>query len=155
MVDEPVADHELESDRTIVYLDEVGALRRRRLEGKLLKAIDESHAIWLASAITLKRTRGKRKGEWKERLSKEMRGRFPLKVGTAHPDPQDLYEWIVARSLEWNITIVEPETTIPAMIRRTRCRVGYLIHMFAVAATRSDRTIRPDDVSRFNLDSVD
>ena len=148
-------DGELDSDKVIVYLDEVGALRRRRLEGKLLKLIDETPAIWIASAISVMRTQGKRKGEWTERLSKEMRGRFPIKVGTAHPHPDDLYGWIVERSRAWNITIVEPETTIPAMIRRTRCRVGYLIHIFAVAATRSDRTIRLDTVEGFNLDSVD
>lgn len=148
-------DGELDSDKVIVYLDEVGALRSRRLEGKLLKLIDETPAIWIASAITLKRTKGKRKGEWTERLSKEMRGRFPIKVGTAHPHPDDLYPWIVARSREWNITIREENVTIPAMIKRTQLRVGYLIHIFAWAATKSDRTIGPDDVNGFNLDSTD
>lgn len=148
-------DGELDSDKVIVYLDEVGALRRRRLEGKLLKLVDETPAIWIASAITLKRTQGKRKGEWTERLSKEMRGRFPIKVGTALPHPDDLYQWILARTQEWNITILEEEVTVPAMIERSTRRVGYLIHMFTEAATRTERTISSEDVARFNLDSAD
>jgi hypothetical protein len=61
----------------------------------------------------------------------------------------------VARSREWNITILEENVTIPAMIKRTQLRVGYLIHIFAWAATKSDRTIGLDDVNGFNLDSTD
>ena len=145
----------LEGDKVIVYLDEIAALRRRRLEGMLLKLIDETPAIWIASAISLKRTKGARKGELTERMSKEMRGRFAIKVGSSHPHADDLQPWIVARCQEWNITILEPEVTIPEMIRRTCRRAGYLIHMFADAATRGDRTIGPDDVTGFELDSTD
>jgi len=140
----------------VVYLDEVAALRRRRLQGILLKMSDENPgAIWVASAVTLKRVKGLRKGESTERMSKEMRGRFAIKVGSSHPHADDLWPWIVTRSQEWNITIHEPEVTIPEMIRRTRRRVGYLIHMFAEAATRAERSISPGDVARFNLDSTD
>ena len=145
----------LEGDKVIVYLDEIAALRRRRLEGMLLKLIDETPAIWIASAISLKRTKGARKGELTERMSKEMRGRFAIKVGSSHPHADDLQPWIVARCTEWNITILEPEVTIPEMIRRTCRRAGYLIHIFAEAATRRDRTIGPDDVTGFQLDSTD
>ena len=148
-------DGELDSDKVIVYLDEVGALHRRRLEGKLLKWIDETPAIWLASAITLKRVPGKRRGDWTERLSKEMRGRFPIKVGTAVPHPDDLDKWILARCQEWNITILEEEVTIPEMIKRTQRRVGYLVHMFVEAATRKVRTIGPEDAKGFDLDATD
>jgi hypothetical protein len=146
---------QLDSDKVIVYLDEVAALRRRRLEGKLLKIIEETPAIWIASAISLKRTKGKRKGEWTERLSTAMKGRFPIKVGTSYPHSDDLYPWIEARSKEWNITIIQQEETIPEMIRRTWQQPGYLIHMFVEAATRDERTITLSDVLRFNLDSAD
>lgn len=145
----------LEGDKVIVYLDEIAALHRRRLEGILLKLIDETPAIWIASAISLKRTKGARKGEWTERMSKEMRGRFAIKEGSSLPHADDLHLWIVARCQEWNITILEPAVTIPEMIRRTCRRVGYVIHMLADAATRSDRSIGPDNVGRFNLDSAD
>ena len=148
-------DDHLEREKTLVYLDEVGALCSRRLEGKLLKMIDESPAVWIASAVRLGRTKGTRKGEWKEGLSEAMKGRFPIKVGTSHPHLSDLHSWIVARSAEWNITILNAEQTIPEMMKRTRQRVGYLIHMFAEAATRCDRTIDLARVDRFNLDSVD
>ena len=139
----------------IVYLDEIAALRRRRLEGILLKMIDETPAIWMASAISLQRTNGTRKGEFTERMSKEMRGRFAVKVGSSLPHADDLSPWIMARAEDWNIKIVQPEIVIPRMIKRTRHQVGFLIHMFAVAASRTDRTIAPGDVEAFNLDATD
>jgi len=144
-----------ESESTIIYLDEVAALRSRRLEGRLLKLIDETEAIWIASAVSLKRKKGTRKGEWKDRLSKEMKGRFAIKVGTSLPHPDDLSAWIEERSKAWKISIVKPETTIPLMVKRTRCRVGFVVNMFAEAATRDDRDIGPDDVKGFNLDTED
>lgn len=146
---------EVENETTIIYLDEVAALRRRRLEGRLLKVIDESEAIWIASAISLKRKKGKRKGEWTEQLSKEMKGRFAIKVGTSLPHPDDLCTWIAERARAWKVQIIDPETTIPLMVKRSRCRVGYVVNMFAEAATRSDRSIGPDDVLGFNLDTED
>jgi hypothetical protein len=139
----------------IVYLDEIAALRRRRLEGMLLKLIDETRAVWIASAISLKRKKGSKKGQWTERMSKEMKGRFAIKVGSSLAHPDDLSDWIESRSQEWNITILEPEVTIPAMIKRALRRVGYLIHMFAFAATRKSRTLSLDDVNSFNLDAED
>ncbi len=144
----------LDSDKVIIHLDEAGALRRRRLEDKILTLVDETPAIWIASAITLKPKKelgGKKPPV--ERMSKEFRGRFPVKLGTSNPHPSDAHDWIVDRAREWNIAILDPEVTIPAMIKRTRCRVGYLIHMFAFAATRTDRTLSLDDVNGFNLDA--
>lgn len=145
----------LDRENTVVYLDEVAALRPRRFEGRLLKLIDESPAIWIASAITLKRKKGSRKGEWKDRLSTEMKGRFAVKVGTSLPHPDDLHRWIEDRCQDWNITIHDSETTIPEMVERTQNRVGYVIHMLAFAASRDDRTLRKDDVAKFNLDAPD
>jgi hypothetical protein len=144
-----------ENETTIIYLDEVAALRRRRLEGRLLKVIDETEAIWIASAISLKRKKGSRKGEWTERLSKEMKRRFAIKVGTSLPHPDDFYTWIEGRARAWEIVILEPATTIPLMVKRSRCRVGYVVNMFSAAATRNDRSIGPNDVKGFNLDTED
>jgi hypothetical protein len=148
-------DGDLHEEKTIVYLDEVAALRTRRLEGRLLKLIDESPAIWIASAISLKRKKGSRKGEWKDRLSKEMKGRFAIKVGTSSPDENDLHQWIEDRCVDWNLTILDPEATIPLMISRTEKRVGYVIHMLAYAASRDNRDLSYDNVKQFNLDTTD
>jgi hypothetical protein len=146
---------EMESDKTVVILDEVAALGRRRLEGKLLKLIDESQAIWIASAISLKRKKGSRKGEYTERLSLEMRARFAVKLGTSLPHPETLKLWIVERAADWNITILNPDITIQLMVTRSQCRVGFLLHLFAYAAALPDRSIRPVDVELFNFDVTD
>jgi hypothetical protein len=146
----------LDSDKAIVYLDEVGALRRRRLEGKVLKLADETPAIWIASAITVRPKKElRRKAPPVVRLSEELRGRFPVKIGTSHPHPDDIHDWIVDRCREWNIIILDEEVTIPAMIKRTRRRVGYLIHLLAFAATKANRTLSLDDVLGFNFDAAD
>lgn len=145
----------IEKENTIIYLDEVAALKRRRLEGTLLKWVDESKAIWIASAISLKRKKGKQKGEWKEKMSKEMRGRFSIKVGTSNPHPDDLEDWIKERSEVWGITIIDPESTIPEMVARTRCRVGYVMNIFTWASTKTNRTIDPVEFEKFNFDVTD
>ncbi len=153
--DELEIEGELYSEKTIVYLDEVAILRKRRLEDRLLKLIDESEATWIASAISVQRKKGKRKGDWTERLSTEMRGRFPIKAGTSLPHPDDLCEWIVERCADWNIMIHDPAVTLPLMAERTGQRVGYVIHMLAYAATKLARDLTPEEVRRFNLDSTD
>jgi hypothetical protein len=84
-----------------------------------------------------------------------MKGRFAIKVGTSLPHPDDLCTWIEERSRAWQIRIIDPETTIPLMVKRSRCRVGYVVNMFSAAATRNDRSIGPNDVKGFNLDTED
>lgn len=144
---------DLENVRTIIYLDEVAALGRRELENILLKPIDESPCIWIASAITV--TKPNRRGKLRktEGLSVPMQGRFAVKVSTSLPSFEELQNWIVDRCREWEIEIVEAERTVPRMIVRTRHRVGYIIHMLAVAASRG-RRIDPDMVEGFNLSAV-
>lgn len=154
-LDELRRESSMDSDKTVVVLDEVAALGRRRLEGKLLKLIDESQAIWIASAISLKRKKGSRKGEYTERLSPEMRARFAVKLGTSLPHPDALWPWIIARASEWNITLVDPDVTLPLMVTRSQCRVGFLLHLFAFAAALPERSIGPEDVERFNFDVTD
>lgn len=154
-IDELEIEGELYSEKTIVYLDEVALLRNRRLEDRFLKLIDESEATWIASAISLQRKKGKRKGEWTERLSTEMRGRFAIKAGTSLPHPDDLCEWIAERCAEWNIKIHDPKVTLPLMTERTGQRVGYVIHLLAYAATKPARDLTAEEVRTFNLDSTD
>lgn len=148
-------DANLHSPSTLLYLDEIAVLKCRRLEGKLLKMIDETQATWVASAISLKKKKGKRKGEWTERLSSEMKGRFGLKVGTSNPHPDDLAEWIQKRSLEWNIHITTPGDTISVLVKRSQQRVGYVLHALAAAAGKEGRALTLDDVIGFNFDTLD
>ncbi len=143
-----------ETKGTIVYLDELEALRRRGFEKRLLKIIDECEACWIGSAITLKQKKGAKKGEYVERLSKEMKGRFAIKEGTSVPSREDLTRWISDRCKEWEITIRNPEITIPLMVERSQQRVGYVLHMLALGAAKG-RDLGPDDIEGFNLDTLD
>lgn len=154
-VDQLLLDANLQSEKTLIYMDEIAVLRGRRLEGRLLKAIDETQATWVASAISLKKKKGKRKGEWTERLSPEMKGRFGLKIGTSNPHPDDLAKWIVNRGMEWNIHISTPDATIGLLVERSHQRVGYVLHVLAEAAGKKGRTLTLDDVYDFNFDTLD
>ena len=82
-------DGELDSDKVIVYLDEVGALHRRRLEGKILKLVDETPAIWIASAISDPHPRPaffrlvkKEQARWCKTASESIKNKVRRKVST-------------------------------------------------------------------------
>ena len=148
---------DLENPRTIVYLDEVTALGRRGLEPLLLKPIDESRVIWLASAIKVKRIVTKEKGRKRDDpnvLSLPMQGRFGVKVGTMFPSDAELTQWIKDRCKDWQIIIEAEEISVPLMIEITGRRVGYVIHVLAAAAARG-RRIDPDWLVEFNIGPQD
>ena len=77
---------------------------KRGLEPLLLKPIDESRVIWLASAIKVKRIVTKEKGRKRDDpnvLSLPMQGRFGVKVGTMFPSDAELTQWIKDRCKDW------------------------------------------------------
>jgi hypothetical protein len=143
---------DLRSLKSIVYLDEVAELRRRGLEAQLLKLSDESNAVWIASAISI-RNRISR-GRKKLGLSAPMQGRFGTKIGTTNPSADELSQWIRNRCKEWCIEIIEPDRTIPIVMKRTRHRVGYVLHFLADAASRGWE-LTPEGATTFNLSPVD
>lgn len=144
----------LEQVTTYIYLDEVAALGRRGLDTHLLKAIDETPAIWIASAIAVRKPGEKSRVTRTPGLSDPMLARFAIKVGTALPREAELTAWIRDRCREWEIAIVKEEQTLPLLIRRSRHRVGMLILVLAVAASRG-RCLDPDDVEKFDFQAAD
>ncbi|MGQ9762682.1 MAG: hypothetical protein ACUVQH_12310 [Thermogutta sp.] len=145
---------ELEQGRTVIYLDEVAALGRRGLDSVLLKPIDESPSIWIASGITVTR-RTKKAGQRKsEGLSAPMRGRFAIKIGTALPGSDELAAWIRERCRDWEIDVEQEVKCIPLLVERSAHRVGHVVHVLADAAARG-RTLSLDRVKGFNFDAVD
>jgi len=153
---ENLDDHiDLESNKSIIYLDEIAAIKERKLERHLRKVVDESPAIWFGSAISLKRKRSRKTGKIVEKISEEMMLRFPTKVGTSFPHPVDLEAWLEDRCRAWNISIADKEQTIPEMISRAKYRVGVLLHLFTNAAMRSDRTISLELVRNHNFSAKD
>ena len=82
-----------------------------------------------------------------------MQGRFAIKVGTSLPRVEELRSWIIDRCQEWQIEIVDPERTIPRLIKRTGHRVGFVIHVLAKAA--QGRRLDLDMVDGFNFSPED
>jgi hypothetical protein len=145
---------DLESRKTVVYLDELAALHERDLESTLLKAIDESQATWIGSTIaTRKKVRNRRTGKRPE-LSIPMLGRFGCKVGSSSPSASELSEWILSRCKEWGIEILDPSRTLPIVMERTNHRVGYVLHFLADAASRGYK-LTPEQAEEFNVGPAD
>lgn len=145
---------DLEDLRTVIYLDEVAALGRRGIETSLLKPIDESPCIWIASAITVNKPPRKGQAARVDGLSAAMQARFAIKVGTALPTVRELTQWVKDRCREWEIGIEQPELVLPALIKGSGHRVGYVILALADAAARG-RRLTPEQISRFNFGSPD
>ena len=143
-----------ESATSLVYLDEVAALGRRGIDTFMLKAIDETPAIWIASAIAVRKGNAKASVKRIPGLSDPMLARFAVKEGTALPLEPELTAWIKERCKTWEIAIEKEEQTIPLLIKRSRHRVGMVILVLAVAASRG-RRLGPDDVAGFDFQAAD
>jgi hypothetical protein len=83
-----------------------------------------------------------------------MQGRFGTKIGTSVPAAEELKRWIIDRCDEWFIDIIEPDRTIPIVMKRTNHRVGYVLHFLADAASRG-RKLTPERVTEFDLSPPD
>lgn len=145
---------DLENLRTVIYLDEVAALGRRGIETSLLKPIDESPCIWIASAITVNKSARKGQAARVDGLSTPMQARFAVKIGTALPTVRELTQWVKDRCKEWEITIEQPDLVLPTLLKGSGHRVGYVVLALADAAARG-RRLTPDQISRFNFGSPD
>ena len=133
-----VHDADLNNPKTIILFDEVAALGRKGLDQCLKKFVDESQAIFMATAVSVKKRIWQGRGEKVEGLSFQMLGRF-LKEGTSYPGNLELTNWIVERCLDWDIEIIDPGVVIPLIIKRTGSRVGFVIHFLAAAAANGRR----------------
>lgn len=145
----------LDDPNTIIYLDEVAALGRRGLESLLWKPLDESQAVWLASAVNVRRKKKDReKKSNPNRLSFPMQSRFGVRVGTTFPSEAELQQWILDRCREWCLKIIEEDTSVRLIMQRTKRRVGFVIQYLAAAAARG-RIIDPAWVEKYNLGPLD
>ena len=147
-------DVEANNSNTLIYIDEVRAMESRGLVGTMLKVFDESPATFLASAITTKGPIWTGRRTKIQGIPEAMLARFLLK-GTSLAAAPEVTRWMIDRSVEWHIPIVDPEITIPLVLRRTGHRVGYILHFFATAASTRERRLTSDIAKNVNLTSPD
>ncbi len=142
---------DLESLKTIVYLDEVQALGERNLEGSLLKLMDESPATFIASAIALREpaASGLALG-----LTPPMLDRFHVKAGTWCPDDAELRQWIEDRCRAWAIELEAPGQTLDLVVRRSENVVGRAM-TFLVNAAHRGRRLDPRLAKELELSPLD
>jgi hypothetical protein len=145
---------DLESQETIVYLDEVAALRQGNRDELLLKIMDESEASWCASAVKLQKPEKEGPTGTVRGISEQLLKRFPLKLGTAVPRGPELITWIQDRCNDWSIDVVEPDVTLKTVVEKSGNVVGKVLHFLTVAAT-NNRRLDNDLVKELSLESLD
>ena len=144
----------LESEQTIVYLDEVAALRQRNRDEILLKMMDECKASWFASAVELKGPTKQGPTGTVQGISDQLLERFPLKLGTSLPDEPGLRSWIRSRCKAWEIDLVDPDDTLKIIVKKSGNVVGRVMHFLTAAAINNRRldTVLAKEMSMEALD---
>lgn len=145
---------DLESEKTIIYLDEVAALRQGNRDEVLLKVMDESKASWIASAIELRGPTKKGPTGPVQVISEPLLQRFPLKLGTSLPNNSELKSWIQARCQDWSIDVVDPNVTLGIVVKKSGNVVGRVMH-FLTAAALNDRRLDKSLANEVSLDPLD
>ena len=113
----------------VVYLDEVHRLHRpsSHLEEKLLKPVEETNIMWIASSAT------------PEQLEKMFLNRF-IKICTDLPQEGVVATWLTDRCRDWGIAW-DAEETIGRLVERSSRVPGMALQVLARAYRKNPRLL--------------
>ncbi len=122
----------------IIYLDEVHRLRRRNLDERLLKPLEDTKAIWLASSAYVKKDHV----DDSSKLDPMFQNRFSFRLITSPPNVAKLTQWLGKRCIEANIGVEEPtKETLTIVARRSNCIPGLALQVLNRAVKSRGRTL--------------
>ena len=120
----------------IIYLDEFHRLARRRMDEKLLKAIESYPAIWLASSAMTRE------------LDVMIKNRFDEKIEIQLPEEDDLAEFLAMRCKELGIWCPDnPKQTLTRLAKRASRITGMALPLLRQACRTPDRALTMDMVN--------
>lgn len=128
----------------IVYLDEVHRLVRRGLDERLLKPMETSGAIWIASSAYVKKEDcGDGNDDARTRRSLEVmfQNRFTFRLETQKPSIDELVLWLGDRCIEWGIGVPDPESTLERLAERSCCLPGMALHVLNKASKKRSKRL--------------
>lgn len=134
-------------DLRIIYLDEVHRLSRRFMDERLLKPLEDSPAIWIASSANVKSNGDDRHG-----LEKMFQNRFTLQITTELPDLDQLVIWLAERCYEWGIRVELPEVTLPRLAERCHQVPGMAPQVLNKAHKRRSKLLTREMVEEHTFD---
>jgi hypothetical protein len=134
----------------VVYLDEVHRLNRRSLDERLLKPLEHSRAIWIASSAYVKKG-GDADGK---RLEKMFQNRFTYRIDTQKPTVQELAVWLAERCEEWGIHCDDPKAALTRLAQRSNQIPGMALQVLNKAHKRRSKLLTSQMVDQhiFDLD---
>jgi len=122
----------------IVYLDEVHRLSRRNLDERLLKPLEDTKAIWLATSAYVK----KDKIDDSSKLDPMFQNRFSFRLTTSPPSVKKLAQWLAQRCIEANLKVDEPTKDILTIVaERSKCIPGLALQVLNRAVKSRDRML--------------
>ena len=133
----------------VIYLDEVHRLGRRFMDERLLKPLEQSRAIWIASSAYVKKEE-----ENKKKLEKMFQNRFTYRIDTQKPTVEELAVWLAERCAEWDIKCEDPEPTLTRLAQRSNQIPGMALQVLNKAHKRRSMLLTREMVDRhvFDLD---
>ena len=99
----------------VIYLDEVHRLGRRFMDEKLLKPLEESRAIWIASSAYVK----KEEDEGTKKLDKMFQNRFTFRIDTERASVGEFAIWLAQRCEDFGIKCDEPKVVLTRLAERS------------------------------------
>lgn len=134
----------------VVYLDEVHRLGRRFMDEKLLKPLEESRAIWIASSAYLK----KEEDEGAKKLDKMFQNRFTFRIQTQKTSVDEFAVWLALRCEEFGIRCDEPREVLTSLAERSNLIPGMALQVLNKAHKRRNKLLTREMVDEhiFDLD---
>jgi Holliday junction resolvasome RuvABC ATP-dependent DNA helicase subunit len=120
----------------VVFLDEVHRLSRRAMDERLLVAMDDYPAIWIASTAEPEFKRENCTG-----LDPMFCNRFSFRLQTETPGVDELMEWLAARCREFHIRVETPESTLRELAERSEHLPGLALHVLNRASKSRHRQL--------------
>ena len=121
----------------VVYLDEVHRLGRRFMDERLLKPLEDSRAIWIASSAYLK----KQEDEGARKLDKMFQNRFTFRIDTQKAPVEEFAVWLARRCEAFGITCDDPKRILIRLAERANQLPGMALQVLNKAHKRRSKLL--------------
>jgi len=137
-----------DEDLKVIYLDEVHRLGRRFMDEKLLKPLEESRVIWIASSAYIK----KEEDEESRKLDKMFQNRFSFRMDTQKAPVDDFAVWLAGRCMDFGINCDDPKNVLTRLAERSNQIPGMALQVLNKAHKRRSKLLTLEMVDQHIFD---
>lgn len=135
----------------VIYLDEVHRLGRRFMDEKLLKPLEQSRAIWIASTAYLK----KEEDEGAKKLDKMFQNRFTYRIDTRKAPIGEFTGWLAQRCHDWSLKCDDPKQVLTRLAERSNQSPGMALQVLNKAHKKRSKLLTMEMVEGHIFDVDD